>query len=236
MDLNAALVSALQRAAGDSSLSAAVFDTKSGVTAVGGNRSYDTASIVKVDILATLLMQAQDAGRRLTARETAYATAMIEHSDNDSATALWNAIGGAAGLDAAGKRFGLTATKGGAGGEWGLTQTTAQDQLMLLKAVFGTDSPLSADSRGYLRGLMGQVQADQQWGVSAAGSNCALKNGWLPRSSTSLWDINSIGRVTADGRTYLIAVLSDGHATRAAGIAKVEDAARAAVRTLAGSG
>jgi altronate dehydratase len=67
--------------------------------------------------------------------------------------------------------------------------------------------------------------------VSAAadGSAWALKNGWLPRSTTGLWDVNSIGRVTVDGRYYLVAVLSNGNATQATGITLVEAAAKAAV-------
>ncbi len=52
----------------------------------GDDTPYDTASIIKVDILATLLLQAQDAGRTLDAHERALAEAMIKHSDNDSAT------------------------------------------------------------------------------------------------------------------------------------------------------
>lgn len=54
--------------------------------------------------------------------------------------------------------------------------------------------------------------------MSAAGpTGFALKNGWLPRTATGLWDINSVGRVTADGREYLVAVLSDGNSTKAGG-------------------
>ncbi|WP_328885428.1 hypothetical protein [Streptomyces sp. NBC_00316] len=63
----------------------------------------------------------------------------------------------------------------------------------------------------------------------------ALKNGWLPRTATGLWDINSIGRVSSGGRTYYVAVLSDGNRTRAAGIETVEDAARAAVAAFSGT-
>lgn len=70
-------------------------------------------------------------------------------------------------------------------------------------------------------------------GVSAAGDAWALKNGWMPRTATGLWNVNSIGRVTADGRTYLVAVLSGGGATRESGIALVESAAKAAVGLLA---
>ncbi|MFI6249498.1 serine hydrolase [Streptomyces sp. NPDC051016] len=215
-------------------VSAAVLDLDSGDSAAYGDAAFDTASIVKVDILATLLLQAQDAGRHLTATEKAYATKMIENSDNTSASQLWDIIGEAAGLDAANKRFGLTETEGGDGALWGLTQTTAADQLTLLQQVFGDDSKLSEASRSYIQGLMKTVESDQRWGVSAAadGSEYALKNGWLARSTTGLWDVNSIGRVTVDGADYLVAVLSKGTVSQAKGIAVVEGAAKAAVRSF----
>lgn len=215
-------------------VSVAVLDPDSGEGASYGTGSFDTASIVKVDILAALLLQAQDADRQLTADEKSYATAMIENSDNDSASVLWRFIGEADGLDAANERFGLTGTQGGEGMLWGLTQTTAADQLTLLRQVFGDDSQLSAASRTYLQGLMGRIAADQHWGVSAAadGSQWALKNGWLARSATGLWDINSIGRVTVDGRDCLVAVLSNGNSTKAKGISLVEAVAKAAVSAV----
>ncbi|MGI5141251.1 MULTISPECIES: serine hydrolase [unclassified Streptomyces] len=213
----------------------AVLDMDSGDSAVYGDGAFDTASIVKVDILATLLLQAQDADRKLTEQEKTYATAMIEDSDNASATALWTAIGEAGGLDSANKRFGLTATTGGDGPLWGLTQTTAADQLTLLQQVFGDGSKLSDASRSYVQELMGNIAAGQHWGVSAAadGSRWALKNGWLARSTTGLWDVNSIGRITADGHDYLVATLSNGNSTQEKGISLVEAAARAAVAVFA---
>jgi beta-lactamase class A len=212
-------------------VSVAVFDLDSAESAAYGDGTFDTASIVKVDILATLLLQAQDADRHLTAQEKTYATAMIENSDNASASALWTAIGQADGLDSANKRFGLSDTAGGDGALWGLTQTTAADQLALLRQVFGDDSELSESSQTYLQGLMGEIATDQHWGVSAAadGSKWALKNGWLARSTTGLWDINSIGRVTVDGHGYLVATLSNGNSTKTKGISLVEAAAQAAV-------
>ncbi|MFE6828902.1 serine hydrolase [Streptomyces sp. NPDC057690] len=236
VDHDALLASAMKSVTvpGDAAVSVAVLDLDSGDDATYGESAFDTASIVKVDILATLLLQAQDADRRLTAAEKTYATAMIENSDNDSASALWRIIGKAQGLDAANERFGLTDTAGGDDMLWGLTQTTAADQLTLLQQVFGDDSELSEASRTYLRGLMGQIAVDQRWGVSAAadGSSWALKNGWLARSTTGLWDINSIGRVTVDGHDCLVAVLSNGNATQAAGISLVEQVARTAVSAL----
>ncbi|MFF6994061.1 serine hydrolase [Streptomyces sp. NPDC008313] len=221
-------------------VSVAVLDVESGADASYGSRTFDTASIVKADILAALLLQAQDAGRDLTAPERSRATAMIENSDNASASALWEAIGRADGLGTANKRFGLTETEGGDGALWGLTRTTAADQLTLLRVLFGKDtegkggSVLDAGSRAFVRRLMSSVAAGQDWGVSAAadGTGWALKNGWLPRSTTGLWDVNSIGRVTAGGRDYLVAVLSDGGTTKAEGVSLVESAARAAVSAL----
>jgi hypothetical protein len=238
VDYDALLATAMQSvtSTGDQKVSVAVLDVDSGTSATYGSAAFDTASIVKVDILATLLLQAQDAGRRLTATEKSYAITMIENSDNDSATALWDVIGKASGLDAANKTFGLTGTTGGDGALWGLTQTTAADQLALLQQVFGDDSKLSSASRSYIQGLMGQIEADQQWGVSAAadGSKWKLKNGWLARSTTGLWDVNSIGRVTAtDGHEYLVAVVSKGSTTQNKGITLIEAAAKAAVSVFA---
>ncbi|MFF7356072.1 MULTISPECIES: serine hydrolase [Streptomyces] len=205
----------------------------------GTDSAYDTASIVKVDILATLLLQAQDAGRGLTAEERGHAEPMIKRSDNTAANALWRQIGQASGLAAANKRLGLSSTTGGPGVKWGLTRTTASDQIRLLRAVFdgGTaaksGSPaLNAASRAYVRTLMGQVIPEQTWGVSAAGgpgSPRVLKNGWLQRNTSGLWDVNSVGQVTVKGHRYLVAVLSNGSASMSDGVSLVERTARQAV-------
>ncbi|HBF80575.1 MAG TPA: hypothetical protein DD420_11810 [Streptomyces sp.] len=231
VDLDAELASALAPVADGADVSVAVLDPDTGARAVYGDGAYDTASVVKVDILAALLLRIQDEGRRLNGAELAYADAMIRRSDNTSATELLKAVGGAEGLDAANARLGLTETR--AVHAWGLTQTTAADRLRLLEAVFGTDSELTAASRAYLTELMGEVEADQQWGISAAGGDWALKNGWMPRTTTGLWDVNSIGRVTSGGHTRLVAVLSRGHASQEAGVDLVEAVAKTAVSVVA---
>lgn len=221
---------------GDVQLSVAVMDVESGDRAVFDSGRYDTASIVKVDILATLLLQAQDAGRALTSHERAQATIMIQNSDNTATNALWDSIGGAPGLDATNERLGLTATSAGQNGNWGLTQTTAEDQLILLNVILGQEPLLAKADRDFIEDLMESVAAGQDWGVSVADSSAALKNGWLPRTATGLWDINSIGRVQVEGRDCVIAVLSDGNLTQAAGIALVEAAAQAAVSVIQRAG
>lgn len=205
----------------------------------GEGTAFDTASVVKVDILAALLLDAQDRGASLTAPQKKLAAAMIRSSDNDATNALWKTIGGTDGLNAANKRLGLKATHTDKDGHWGLTRTTAADQMVLLEAVLGdAHSPLGASSRDYLRSLMSTVDAKQRWGISAAddggrpGATPALKNGWLPRSETKLWDVNSIGRVEYGGRTLLVAVLSDGQPSYRAGVALVERTATTAVKAF----
>ncbi|WP_234314946.1 serine hydrolase [Streptomyces sp. NRRL F-5135] len=209
-------------------LSVAVYDMADGRgTAYGADRVYVTASVVKTAILAALLFRAQDTGRWLTAEQERLAEEMMRRSDNDAATALREAVGGIEGLRAAHARLGMGRTE--AERAWGLTRTTASDQLTLLRAVFAPEAAAAAldgDSRAYLAGLMGRVVPGQDWGVSAAGGDWALKNGWLPRSDSGLWVIHSVGRV--DHR--LMAVLSDGHASMEEGIARVEEAAKGAMR------
>jgi beta-lactamase class A len=244
-DRGATLARALRTVlpSGNTRLAVAVLDQDSGnqeIASYGQDETFDTASIVKVGILATLLLTAQDEHRELTAAERRNAEAMIRTSDNEAANVLWRAIGRAQGLGAANERLGLSSTRGGPGTRWGLTQTTARDQVKLLRAIFSRGpvaagrSPqgLSQTSRAYIRGLMGKVAQGQDWGVSAAGpqgTRWALKNGWVQRSATGLWVINSIGQVTVHGRRYLVAVLSAGNASMESGISLVERAARAAV-------
>jgi beta-lactamase class A len=221
--------------AGGATLSVAVLDLSNGRTAqynVRSDLTYDTASIVKIDILATLLLQAQDDGRALTSQEMAYAVPMVVDSDNAAASALWDTIGDSDGLNAANKRLGMTGTTAGTDGLWGLTQTTAADQRTLLTDVFGNASVLTADSRDYIRDLMSRVSAGQRWGVSAAGDTTGLKNGWLQRSETELWDITSIGDVTIGDDSCVLAVLSKGNAGMQTGISLVESAAKATASVL----
>src|ERR1700689_3716932 len=118
---------------------------------------------------------------------------MIENSDNDSASDLYDDVGGAGAIDDANRVCGLTETTAGTAGYWGLTSTTVDDQIRLLRVVFTRPSPLSPASQEYIQSLMSQVEADQQWGVTAAadpGTPFMVKNGWLP--NPYLWEINSI--------------------------------------------
>lgn len=232
---DSALAEALHALGGD--ISVGVTDTATGRsgTYAPGDIDIDTASIVKVAILATLLLDAQDHGRTLTGTERALATTMIENSDDPAATTLWHEVGGAWGMARGFSRLGMTRSVPGVNGFWGVTTTTAADQLRLLSDLTVATSPLSSASRAYILSLMRQVEPAQVWGVSAAadsGTTPALKVGWFEHTDTGTWVVNSVGVISHDGHQALVAVLTDHQASLAAGEALADRVAEAAVRAV----
>lgn len=187
-----------------------------------------TASIMKVDILETLLRHAMVTKTPLSEEQSETAQGMIEESDNDDATDLWNEDGGASGVGAYNRSAGLTQTTLNTQGFWGISLTSAADQIKLLRQLVGPGR-LDGPSRRYELNLMSHIEADQDWGVSGgvpAGVSVALKNGWVPITSDENWEVNSIGRIKGDGRDYLVAVLTRGDASEQYGIDTIEEVSR----------
>jgi hypothetical protein len=183
-----------------------------------------TASIMKVDILETLLHQAVVAHQPLSEQTESLAQGMIENSNNDDAQDLWDQEGGASAVASYNAAARLTATTPNAAGYWGLTWTTAPDQIALLKQLVTPHGLLDRGAQDYQLGLMSNVESDQRWGVSGgvpSSARIALKNGWLPLSGGD-WQVNSVGRIRGDRRWYVIAVLTNGDPTEAYGIDTIE--------------
>ncbi|GAA3339165.1 serine hydrolase [Amorphoplanes nipponensis] len=210
--------------------SVAVLDKKTGQRySYRGTEKYDTASIVKVQVLACALLRAQDAGRDLTATELSLAKPMIRLSDNNATTALFTRIGKVAAVTKCNKRLGLTQTK--VSNSWGLTRTTVDDQVKLLAELVDTRGPLDAGSRKLAFTLMNTVDDAQDWGVPAiakAGETTTVKNGWDTRSADGgLWAVNTVGRVTAgDDVNVSVAVLSHNNKSMDGGITLVQKVAK----------
>ncbi len=195
----------------------------------------ETASIVKASILATLLHRAQLDGRSLTSSERATARGMIEASDNDDATRLWNEDDGSAGVGAFLRRAGLTQTTFAGPGLWGLTRTTPVDQIRLLRTLVLPNALLSPASQSYELGLMSHVIRMDYWGVSGGippGVPVALKNGWLPQPGIA-WQINSIGEIRGNGEHYVIAVMTNGNPSEGYGISTIAGISRIIWQELA---
>ena len=206
------------------SVAVAVYDVVAQrLTVVHPRDRMVTASIVKADILQTLLYQRHG---HLSQDERQLATRMIEQSDNDAASALWNDVGGAAGVRRYDEKIGLDQTDPHSDGEWGLTTTSASDQVTLVRNLFGPSKVLSKAWQRYARGLMRHVTSDQHWGISAgppADAIVGLKNGWLPVASDRYrWEVNSIGWVRGADRRYEIAVLTAHQPSEGYGIHTIE--------------
>jgi hypothetical protein len=149
-------------------ITAALYDVTTGTLSLWRpGVDEDTASIVKVDTLATLLHQDQTSGTSLSANEESLATSMIEISDNDAATDLWDDAGQATGIGSFDSLLELNSTVPGSDGYWGLTQTTASDQIELPQSLVLPNQVLDAGSRAYELGLMEQVTSPEDWGVSS---------------------------------------------------------------------
>jgi hypothetical protein len=232
--LAAALAPALRHRSGI--LAVGVVDASTGAVAVfDGKRPFQSASIVKADILAALLLEHQQMRTPLSKRQQALAAEMMEGSSDQAASELWAEIGEANGLTHANDELGLNQTKPGSGTLWATTSTTVDDQLRLLADLASRNSPLWPKSRSYELGLMRHMAADQAWGVTAAatpGTSSAVKDGWLPDGSESTWVINSIGVISRDGHEVLVAILSAGQPSEPAGIARVDAAAKDAVSAI----
>jgi len=196
-------------------------------------RRFDSASVVKVSILAAVLRWHQETHTSLSSTERAKATIMIENSDNNAATFFWNELGH--------PRFQhyltlatMTETQPSPGGTWGLTQITARDELQQLRLLIAPNSVLTTASRNYELNLMAHVVSWERWGTPSgapSGLNVYVKNGWLPRATLG-WRINSIGAFTGHGRDYLITVLSDNNPTMQYGVDTIQRVAQVVHRDL----
>ncbi|MBG0815185.1 serine hydrolase [Planomonospora sp. ID82291] len=199
-----------------------------------------TASTSKVDILMALLLRTP--WRELDARARRDADRMIRLSDNDAADRLYERIGLETGLAEANRRFGLERTDAPPGRCvdlycWGITRTTAEDQIRLLTALATETSPLAAEDRGQVLRLMGEVIPEQRWGITAAacdGDRVALKNGWLRRVSNGRWVVVSAGLISGGGRDYAVAVLTEDNGSMGEGVLRVEGTAERMLSAVRG--
>ena len=173
------------------------------------NVQFITASSVKVAIMIALLRRVEAQGRRPNSTEMARLTAMIEHSDNDAASALYAEVGDQAGMQRFASQVGLSGfypanshTRG-----WGWSTISPSAMVRLLKKLW-QHKVLSDVDRALALKLMSHIESDQRTGVGTtapAGAFVAMKNGWVP-GPDGLWVMNSSGIVSTSTDTYIISV------------------------------
>lgn len=207
---------------------AVVSPAASTVWAQNGDAQLELASSVKVLIALAVLDAAQREDRYVDTFELALLWPMITISDNDSATKLWDEIGGGRGLANYLTVIGATGIRPYNGPYWGTSTASANAMAAVLaRAVFG--DLLNEAHRALLVKLMESVSPSQWWGVTAGyrtGNGDAgvvgVKNGWYPDDAG--WRVNSFGFIASSDaqRYYTIAVLTNGQASLRSGIDTIE--------------
>jgi beta-lactamase class A len=165
-----------------------------------------TASMEKIDILAVLLWECQNAHRALTAKEMSLATKMIEYSDNNAAEQLWVDVGQLPSVTTFNDH--LHYTQSITNWDWGMFDTTPHDQLDLLKTILFPNVYLTPASQAYEQNLMENVVDYERFGIPTGvptRATVGVKNGWYPETTTG-WQINTAGYVHL-GKTYYLAVI-----------------------------
>jgi hypothetical protein len=196
------------------------------------------ASVCKVELLETMLLEHQESNTALSGTDNELLTEMIENSNNDAANDVLEDDGGRTEYIEHQKPLGVSPsiTVAGPSYYWGLGTSAAAQQIILLGNLVSSDSPLSAASRSYALNLMENVEADQRWGVPSAaesGTTYAVKNGWLAVDADhDLWAVNSDGIITVGGQKLLVSVMTQHNQDFNGGVAYNEKLVHAAVAAV----
>lgn len=224
------------------SVSVAAQNVATGARFVAGRRSgMWTASAYKLFVLEALLWER---GGPLTGYEEDLAERAIENSDNPSGYSLFLAAGGNSGLESAARRFGMRHTVPGVSDPT-FTRTSAADFLILVRNLVEKHSPLTPAARRFALNLMGDVESDQRWGVSAAAdkhSDFYNKNGWLSvddsnspgETDDGRWAVTSVGIIQVHHQQVLMAVFTQHQPDFETGVHLVERLARTIAPAVAG--
>jgi beta-lactamase class A len=217
-------------------ITAHVYDTRTGCSySLNPGNRQNPASVFKVMVMAGTLLEAQAAGRPVSDWEMAQMVPMITESTNTEVRNLWNHFGGSPWFQEQANTFGLSQTTvigDEPGSSWGNTQTSARDQVNLLRQVLlGHFGPLEADYRAVALELMTSVVPTQTWGVTAgvpSGWTVAQKNGFAGVTT------NSVGWVDEPGPSegYVVAILTRGWSSWEAGVGPVERISRIVAEAL----
>lgn len=201
------------------------------ITDQTSNEPFYTASIVKVAVATRLLHTLQETNETLSADDAEALRSMIEDSDNEDTTYLLDEkLGGVTALNQLFKDLDMKDTTSDEE-SWGLTKTTASDQIKLLRTIFEPSDYLTTDIQNQIKELMQNVSTEQRFGLGVLSDQVALKNGWLndeKEDGSETWIVNSIGAIpTNDNQDYLMAILTSENESMESGQALLQELAEA---------
>jgi len=168
------------------------------------NEQFTVASSIKVPIMVTFLSQTEAQSREPGSDELYLLTTMIENSDNDSAQALIEEIGGTPAITDVLNQAGVHEFSGNED-HWGWSTISPLSMVQLLTALH-TGTILNQQDRALAMNLMSNIESDEQQGVGSTaptGAAVAMKDGWV-NEPDGFWAVNSSGIVSVHGETYII--------------------------------
>jgi hypothetical protein len=202
----------------------AVVDTEGRLSGVNVHWTFTTASVVKAMLLVAYLRRLDAMGQHtVDSYSDSFLYPMIHVSDNNAATQCWSIVGDS----------GLYSVAGAAGmsefsvsGLWGTAQLSPADQARFF---FEMDSLIPREFVGYARYLLSTIIAWQSFGIPVVarplGYNVFFKDGSEPTGLGQL--VHQVARLEGHGRTFSLAVMTDGDPTMQYGIDTLQGVAQA---------
>jgi hypothetical protein len=182
--------------------------------------TFVSASVVKAMLLVEYLRMLDGGGQRfIDSTSNSFLFPMINTSDNHAATTTWSIVGNS-GLYAVARAAGMTDYS--VSTDWASSQISAADQARFF---FVMDSLIPREFVGYARWLLSSITADESWGIPAVarplGYRVFFKGGWRGTGLGQL--VHQVGRLEGHGRTFSIAVMTDGDPSMGYGIGTIQD-------------
>jgi hypothetical protein len=205
----------------------AAVDSEGRMSGVNMHGTFVSASVVKAMLLVAYLRRLDGMGQHyVDAYSNSFLYPMINVSDNSAATQTWSIVGDS----------GLYSVAGAAGmtdfsivGIWANAQISAADQA---KFFFEMDSLIPREFVGYARNLLSTIAGYESWGIPAVarpqGYTVFFKGGWRGTGLGQL--VHQTARLEGHGRTFSIAVMTDGDPSMGYGIDTIQGVTGALLR------
>jgi hypothetical protein len=208
----------------------AVFDSEGRLSGLHVHWRFTTASVVKAMLLVAYLRRLHAIGQHhVDAYSNSFLYPMIHISDNNAATLCWSIVGDS-GLYAIAAAAGMTDFS--VSGSWLNAELSPADQAHFF---FEMDSLIPPEFVGYARYLLSTIEPSQTWGIPVIarplGYAVFFKDGSEPTALGQL--VHQIARLEGHGRTFALAVMTDGDPTMQYGIDTIQALTRALLRRAA---
>jgi hypothetical protein len=197
----------------------AVVDSEARLSGLNIHRTFITASVIKAMLMVADLRRLNALGqRRIDSTTDSILFPMIHLSDNDAATRCWQIVGDSR-LYALARAAGMTEFS--ISGDWGQARLSPADQARFF---FVMDSLVPRQFVGYARFLLSTIVDYESWGIPTVarprGYRVFFKGGWRTTGLGQL--VHQIARLEGHGRTFSLAVMTDGDPSMDYGIDTIQ--------------